>query len=309
MAIEKHFIDENVKKLVIRKYTESEVGRLGCGEVDIYRTPMGMRILIHAEKPGLIIGRKGKNIQSLTDAFTNDFKVENPQLEVQQIEVPELNAALMAQKIASALERGIHFRQAVYSSIKRMKAVGVLGCEVTVSGKLIGERARVAKFIDGFIKHSGERKEEMVVEGHATAKMKPGAIGIRVKLVPPGTKIKEIEYAQPEEPPATVEKLETKPEAKPAPEEKPESKPETEKNKEGAEEKLEEKAKGKEEDERGEKREGKNEGKKAGKDKPKKEGSKQKKAAKPKPPKPKEAMPKDSKPKKSKSSKSHKEEK
>lgn len=220
MAIEKHFIDENVKKLIIRKFTQDELSKVGCGDVDIFRTPLGMRISIHAEKPGLVIGRKGKTIHKLTDTFINDFKLENPQLEVQQIEVPELNASLMAQKIAGAMERGIHFRRAVYSTMKRIRSAGALGCQVTVSGKITGERARMSKFTDGFIKHAGEQKNEYIQVGYAQALLKPGVLGVKVILVPPDANLKEIIYLG--DTPAELEPLETVEEKKEAGEAKPE---------------------------------------------------------------------------------------
>jgi len=247
MAIEKHFIDENVKKLIIRKFTEEELSKVGCGEVDIYRTPLGMRISIHAEKPGLIIGRKGKTIQNLTNIFVKDFKLENPQLEVQQIEVPELNASLMAQKIASALERGIHFRRAVYATMKRIMDSGALGCEVTVSGKVTGERARMSKFKDGFIKHAGEKKNEYIQEGYAQALLKPGVLGIKVTIVPPDANLKEITYISEEQ--QTLEPIEAEGE-KAAPETKEEKSEEKkegekpgEKKPEGSEKEKEERPK------------------------------------------------------------------
>ncbi|MFH1786359.1 MAG: 30S ribosomal protein S3 [archaeon] len=192
MAIERHFIDENVKKLVVKKFTEKKLERVGCGNVMIYRTPLGMRVTIFAEKPGLVIGRKGKSVQELTDIFREDFKLENPQIEVQQIEIPEHNANLMAQRVASALERGIAFRRAAYSVIRRVMASGALGIEVIISGKLSGERAKSAKFKEGFILHTGEICDRVVLKGYAVARLKPGIQGVRVKIVPPGVSAKSI---------------------------------------------------------------------------------------------------------------------
>jgi len=243
MAIEKHFIEENVKKLILRKFTQKELCKVGCGEVDIYRTPLGMRISIHAEKPGLVIGRKGKTIQGLTDTFVRDFDLENPQLEVQQIEHPELNATLMAQKIAGALERGIHFRRAVYGTMKRVKSAGALGCEVIVSGKVTGERARMTKFVDGFIKHAGEQKNQYIRHGYAQALLKPGVLGIQVTIVPPDANLAEIVYR--EQKPAELEPISTEA-AEEKPDAKAEGKPE-EKTEAKTEEKPEAKAEGKKE--------------------------------------------------------------
>jgi len=193
MVIEKHFIKENVQKMTVRKYIEDNLSRVGCGYVDINRSPLGMRVTIHAEKPGLIIGRKGKSIQKLTETLRDDFKLENPQIEVLEIPQPELNANLMAHRIANAIERGIHFRRAVYSTMKMIQDAGALGVEAVISGKISGERARVAKFTSGFIKHTGETSERITMRGFASAKVKQGVLGVQLKLTPPTAQISEIQ--------------------------------------------------------------------------------------------------------------------
>src|SRR2546429_9721279 len=97
----------------------SETRRAGFGGLDIQRTPMGTRVTLLAERPGLVIGRKGGAIKSLTEAVDRQFKVDNPQIEVQEGSAPALHAQIMAQELADALQRGWHFRRAGHSNRRR----------------------------------------------------------------------------------------------------------------------------------------------------------------------------------------------
>ncbi|RLG56601.1 MAG: 30S ribosomal protein S3, partial [Candidatus Hydrothermarchaeota archaeon] len=127
MAVERKFIQDNFKKLAVREYLQKELDRAGCGEIDIQRTPLGTRVIIKAQKPGLVIGRKGASIRNLTNILRKEFGLDNPQLEVYEIETPELNPYVMAKTIASALERGVHFRRAAYTALRRIMDAGARG--------------------------------------------------------------------------------------------------------------------------------------------------------------------------------------
>lgn len=92
----------------------------------------------------------------------------------------------MANRLASSLEHGWYFRKAGQSMLRRVMDAGALGCEIVISGKLTGPRARVEKFLAGYIKHSGKPAEEIVDKGYSVAVKKLGAIGCQVRIVPPG---------------------------------------------------------------------------------------------------------------------------
>ena len=186
MAIERKFIQENFKKLAVKEFLQKELDRAGCGEIDIQRTPLGTRVIIKAQKPGLVIGRKGSSIRALTNVLRKEFNLDNPQLEVHELEKPELNPYVMARIIASSLERGVHFRRAAYAALRRIMEAGARGVEITISGKLTGERAKTVKFVAGYLKHSGDPAFKYVKEAHAQALPKPGVIGVKVKIMPPG---------------------------------------------------------------------------------------------------------------------------
>ncbi|MBC8521757.1 MAG: 30S ribosomal protein S3 [Methanomicrobia archaeon] len=172
----------------MNEYFSKELERAGYGGMEIKRTPMGTQITVHVEKPGMIIGKDGRRIKRLTDDVNRRQELDNPQIDVQPIAVPDLSAPLMANRLAKLIERGWHFRRAGRSTLQRIMDKGALGCEIIMSGKLKGPRGRMEKMIDGYIKHCGEVAEEIVDRGYAIAKTKSGVIGVRVWIVKPDAK-------------------------------------------------------------------------------------------------------------------------
>lgn len=157
--------------------------------MDIKRTPMGTQITVKVEKPGMIIGKDGRRIKKLTDDVVRKQELDNPQIDVQPIGVPELNAQLMANRLAKLIERGWHFRRAGRSTLQRIMDRGALGCEIIMSGKLKGPRGRMEKMVSGYIKHCGSIADEIVDKGYSIAMKKAGVIGVRVWIVPPDSKM------------------------------------------------------------------------------------------------------------------------
>jgi len=207
MASERKFVTENIRRHLLKEYLMSKVGRAGFGGLDVQRTPMGTRVTLITERPGLVIGRRGEAIKSLTKAIEEDFNFNNPQIEVQEVENPNLNAQIMAEKLANALERGWHFRRAGHSTVRRIMESGARGCQVIISGKLTGQRHRTEKFKDGHIKYCGQAKLDWMAQGFATAKLKPGVMGITVQIMHPNAKLPdEIEIFPPPAEPAPATK-------------------------------------------------------------------------------------------------------
>lgn len=189
MASERKFVTENIRRVLLKEYLMSRVGRAGFGGLDVQRTPMGTRVTLITERPGLVIGRRGEAIKSLTRAIEEDFNFNNPQIEVQEVENPNLNAQIMAEKLANALERGWHFRRAGHSTVRRIMDSGARGCQVIIAGKLTGARHRTEKFKEGHIKYCGQAKLDWMMQGFAVAKLKPGVMGITVQIMHPNAKL------------------------------------------------------------------------------------------------------------------------
>ncbi|MCD6448559.1 MAG: 30S ribosomal protein S3 [Thermoplasmata archaeon] len=190
MAIERKFVQENQKRVLLKEFLMKESERAGFGGLKIQRTPMGTLITMQIERPGLIIGKGGKRIKELTEIIEKKFNVENPQIEIEEVGGNvALNAQLMAQKVAAALERGWHFRRVGHSTVRRIMDAGARGCQVIISGKLTGARHRTEKFTAGYVKYCGEVAKQVMEEGMAVAITKPGIIGVKVRIMPPDARL------------------------------------------------------------------------------------------------------------------------
>ena len=202
---DKRIVIENVRRMLLQEYLMKQTRRAGFGGLDIQRTPMGTRVTLIAERPGLVIGRKGGSIKALTEAVERQFNFDNPQIEVQEVMNPALNAQIMAEKLSNALERGWHFRRAGHSTVRRIMEAGAKGCLIVIAGKLTGQRHRRAKFKDGHIKYCGEPRNTWMRRGFAIAKLKPGVIGVTVQIMDPDAKLPDEIVIKPQTPESIAE--------------------------------------------------------------------------------------------------------
>ncbi|MEM3506096.1 MAG: 30S ribosomal protein S3 [Candidatus Bathyarchaeia archaeon] len=189
MPIHKYFVKENVKKAEIDEFLSNELKSAGYSRVELTKTPLGTRVVIYASKPGMVIGRRGQSIRDLSKILEERFGVENPQISVAPIEVPELDPRIIASQIASALQKGIHFRRAAYWAIQRVMSAGASGVEIVISGKLTTERARYEKYRAGYLPRVGDHVSKQVKTGVAVTQLKPGLYGVKVTIVPPNIKL------------------------------------------------------------------------------------------------------------------------
>jgi small subunit ribosomal protein S3 len=185
MSIVKRFITESIKKTEIDEFLQRKLERAGYGGVNLSKTPLGTHVVVYAMRPGLVIGRGGETIKELARSLEENFQISNPQISVSEIEVPELNACVIAARVTSALERGVHFRRAAFWALNQVMDAGALGVEIVISGKLRTERARFEKFRAGYFPRCGEPALKWMRKADAHVQLKPGIIGVRVKLMPP----------------------------------------------------------------------------------------------------------------------------
>ena len=206
MTVAKDLMKENVRRVQVHKHVQEKTARAGFGGLSIQRTPLGTHIRITAERPGLVIGRKGGDIQNLTDELERKFGYENLQVEAGEVRNFALNPLIMASKVANALERGWNYRRAGNSMLQRIMDSGARGCQITIAGKLTGLRHRTEKFVSGHIKFCGEPALQLMSVGIAQARLKPGTIGVKVAIMRPDAKLPdEIEVKKPEIPTETAE--------------------------------------------------------------------------------------------------------
>jgi small subunit ribosomal protein S3 len=196
----KYFIEQNSRRLAIDEFLASELNAAGYGGVEIRKMPMKTEVVIHASRPGVVIGRRGAKIRELTYILENEFGIENVQLEVSEIENPWLDAAVMASRLARQLERGVRFRRMAYWILRRVMRAGAVGCEIVVKGKLSSRRARYQKFKQGTIAKTGEPADVFVDHANDLAVLKPGVIGITVRIMKPDAKLPGVISIKPPKP-------------------------------------------------------------------------------------------------------------
>jgi small subunit ribosomal protein S3 len=185
MSVYKYFVNDVSKKSAIDEFLSWELRKAGYSQVEISKTPMGARVVIFAAKPGIVIGRRGQSVRDLTKTLEEKFGLENPQISIASVELPELDAKIMSTQIAMALERGVHFRRAAYWAMGRIMDAGAIGVEVTISGKLTTQRSRSETYRQGYLLKVGDQVKKQIQTSTAHCQLKPGLFGVRVSIMPP----------------------------------------------------------------------------------------------------------------------------
>jgi len=185
MSVVKHFIEDSIKRAEIDEFLQNEFERAGYGGVSITKTPLGTHLVIYTMRPGMVIGRGGETIRTLATVLEEKFQLPSPQISVAEIEIPELNAFVVASRISSALKRGVHYRRAGFWGLNQIMEAGALGAEIIISGKLRTDRARYEKFRVGYLPKSGEPPRKYMRKAELHVQLKPGILGVKVRLIPP----------------------------------------------------------------------------------------------------------------------------
>jgi small subunit ribosomal protein S3 len=180
---EKQFVEKGIKRVNLEDFMEEELQGAGYSHSKIERTPTSTKIVVHAEKPGLVIGRGGSRIKELTSDLEKQFNFENPQIEVNEVENPDSDAQIVAQNMAEWLEKGGRAKRVGYTYLRRIKQTGAVGAQIEVSGKLSGNRGRTEKFSYGYVKRCGATARNQVDKGYELARTLPGAIGVKVRIM------------------------------------------------------------------------------------------------------------------------------
>lgn len=186
--IERKFIKENLKESQIQEYISETLKNVGHSKTKLVRTPLGEKIIIFTSRPGLVVGRKGENIKKLTVALKKKFKLENPTIEISEGEDPALDARVVAERIASTMERfGLQkFKGIGHKTLADTMRAGALGIEIIISGKVPSTRAKSWRFYKGYLKKCGDISLSEVRRAQAWARLKTGKVGIKVAIMPPG---------------------------------------------------------------------------------------------------------------------------
>ena len=182
MSAIKNVMKNNFRNMELNEYLSSSLTEAGYGGAEVQKTPIGTKITLFVIRPGLVIGRKGSGIRDLTAKLEQNFNLENAQVSVIEVTKPELNPHIMANRIAQLIERGTAFRRASLWTINTIMGAGAMGVEITISGKLRGERAHFEKHTAGIIPKSGKVAEEVVRSSTNSLLTKMGLVGIKLKI-------------------------------------------------------------------------------------------------------------------------------
>ncbi len=185
--IERQFIAQKTKEYYIKKYIENRLKGVGISQIRLKKIPLGEKIVISASKPSLIVGSKGANIRELTKVLKTEFKLENPQIEINEVKDIFLDANIVAQRIAASLERfgSARFKSIGHKMMENIINSGALGVEIIISGKIPSARAKSWRFYQGYLKKCGDIAISGVRNAKMSALLKSGIVGVKVAIMPP----------------------------------------------------------------------------------------------------------------------------
>lgn len=188
MSVVKRIIQDSIERVKVDELLADEYEQAGYGGITLTKTPLGTQINLYAMRPGRVIGKRGRAIKAASERLETELGLPNPQITVVEVEVPELNPRIMAARIANALERGVHYRRAIFWSLNRTMESGAIGCEILVKGPLRSNRGRYEKVSEGYVPKSGDPALKHVKTATIHVKMKKGTFGVNVTIVPPEAK-------------------------------------------------------------------------------------------------------------------------
>ena len=178
----KNVIKDNYNMMLLNDFLREEIKEAGFHEVEISKTPSGTKITLYVTRSGIVIGRKGVGIKQLTEKVETDFGFKNPQISVEEIPKAELSPSVMCNRLAAHIERGTAFRRATMWTLNQIMESGAMGVQITISGKLRGDRSAFEKHTQGILPRAGNYAKDIVSEDVTHTKTKMGLIGIKIRI-------------------------------------------------------------------------------------------------------------------------------
>ena len=178
----KNVIKDNYNMMLLNDFLREEIKEAGFHKVEVSKTPSGTKIMLHVTRPGIVIGRKGVGIKQLTEKVESDFGFKNPQISVEEIPKAELSPNVMCNRMAAHIERGTAFRRATMWTINQIMEAGAMGVQITISGKLRGDRSAFEKHTQGILPRAGNYAKNIVSEDVTHTKTPMGLIGIKIRI-------------------------------------------------------------------------------------------------------------------------------
>ncbi|WP_438313978.1 30S ribosomal protein S3 [Candidatus Caldatribacterium sp. SIUC1] len=192
-----------LEDLKIRRYIKERFYRSGISKVEIERLANQIKVIIKTARPGIVIGRKGSEVEKLRQELQKLTGNQNIQISVEEVPVPEIDAQLVAENIAAQIERRVSYRRAMKQAIARALKMGAKGIKIACSGRLAGaEIAREEWYREGRLPLQTLRAD--IDYGFAEALTTYGKIGVKVwifkgEVISPGEVLEEGVASLPQE--------------------------------------------------------------------------------------------------------------
>ncbi|OPX54734.1 SSU ribosomal protein S3P [Oceanospirillum multiglobuliferum] len=177
-ADSKSYADNLNSDLKVRSFLEERLKQASVSRIQIERPAQNARITIHTARPGIVIGKKGEDVEKLRNEITKMMGVP-VHINIEEIRKPELDGKLVAESVASQLERRVMFRRAMKRAVQNAMRLGAKGIKIQVSGRLGGaEIARTEWYREGRVPLHTLRADidYATAEAHTTY----GVIGVKV---------------------------------------------------------------------------------------------------------------------------------
>ncbi|MEN3184772.1 MAG: 30S ribosomal protein S3 [Atribacterota bacterium] len=192
-----------LEDLKIRRYIKERFYRSGISKVEIERLANQIKVIIKTARPGIVIGRKGSEVEKLRQELQQLTGNPNIQISVEEVPVPEIDAQLVAENIAAQIERRVSYRRAMKQAIARALKMGAKGIKIACAGRLAGaEIAREEWYREGRLPLQTLRAD--IDYGFAEALTTYGKIGVKVwifkgEVISPGEVLEEEAITLPKE--------------------------------------------------------------------------------------------------------------
>ena len=176
--LKKGYADQLVEDINVRKIIKAKLFHAGVARIEIERMGQKIRVIIHTARPGIIIGKKGAEVEKLRKELEG-LTGREAAIDIKEIRKPEVDAQLVAENIALQLEKRVAFRRAMKKAVASALRFGALGIKVACSGRLAGaEIARAEWYREGRVPLHTFRAD--IDYGFSEARTTYGAIGIKV---------------------------------------------------------------------------------------------------------------------------------
>src|SRR3990167_6749462 len=178
--IERQILKKKIKEYLLQEHIAGELPKGSYSKLELKKTPLGEKIIIYTSRPGLVVGAKGVNINRLNKALKSNFDMENPEVEIAEIENPNLYPASVAERIVSSFERfgPKRFKSVGYRTLQDIIDAGAIGAEIVISGRGVpGSRSKRWRFMAGHLKKSGNVAQSFTDKALTVAHLQSGAIG------------------------------------------------------------------------------------------------------------------------------------